>query len=274
MAVEWINLGLSRLFDAYVAWTGVLPLWASMTPLALLAALVMLFVFRHTSSPKRIERSKKLLRAYLMEMRLFSDEPALVFGAQGRLLLANARYLFWMAVPIACASVALWPLLAQMERYYGQGPLRVGEPALFTVHLNGPVNSGTGVPRLMAPAGIEVETPAVRVESEQSVVWRIRASGESAGVLRAEFPWGRVEKRIEAGGRRRPVDARRVAEAMSLWLHPGESRLVDSRAAWAEIAYPAAEVQVFGWSLHWLWALMLLSMPAALLLKRRFGVVF
>jgi hypothetical protein len=274
MLVEWINLVLSRLFDAYAASTGGLPPWASMTPLALLAALVMLFVFRHTSSPKRIERSKNLLRAYLMEMRLFSDEPALVFGAQGRLLLANAAYLFWMAVPIACASVALWPLLAQMERYYGQGPLRIGEAALFTVHLDGPVEAGGSTPRLVAPAGIDVETPAVRVEAEQSVVWRIRATSESDGVLRAEFPWGPVEKRIEAGGRRRTVDARRVAGTMSLWLHPGESRLTGSKAAWAEIEYPAAEVRLFGFRMHWLWALMLISMPAALLLKRRFGVVF
>ncbi|QOY84988.1 hypothetical protein [Paludibaculum fermentans] len=274
MLVEWINLGLSRLFDAYAALTGGLPPWVSMTPLAVSAALVMLFVFRHTSSPKRIERSKSLLRAYLMEMRLFSDEPALVFGAQGRLLLANAGYLFWMAVPIACASVALWPLLAQMERYYGQSPLKIGETALFTVHLDRPVDTGGSTPRLVAPAGIEVETPAVRVEAEQSVVWRIRATGESAGILRAEFSWGQVEKRIETGGRRRPVDARRVAAAMSLWLHPGESRLPDGRVEWAEIEYPSAEVPLFGLSMHWLWALMLISMPVALLLKRRFGVVF
>ncbi|MGC4050827.1 MAG: hypothetical protein QM757_15745 [Paludibaculum sp.] len=265
---------MSRLFDGYLALAGGLPAWATMLPLALLAALLMLFVFRHTSSPSRIERSKKLLRAYLMEMRLFSDEPVLVFGAQGRLLLANAGYLFWMAVPIACASIALLPLLAQMERYYGQVPLRIGETALFTVHLNGVVQADGSAPRLVAPAGIEVETPAIRVESEQNVVWRIRASAEGSGVLRAEFPWGRVEKRVEMGGHRRPVDARRVAGALSVWLHPGEGRLTDPVAAWAEIEYPAAEVGLFGLHMHWLWALMLISMPAALLLKRRFGVVF
>lgn len=272
MLVERVNLGLSRLFDAYAALCGGLPGWASMMPLALLAALIMLAVFRYTSSPRRIERSKRLLRAYLMEMRLFSDEPALVFGAQWRLLRANAVYLFWMAVPVACASVALWPLLAQMERLYGVEPLPLGRVALFTVHLDGPLAENGGPPRLVAPQGVDVETPAVRVEAERSVVWRIRARQAGSGVLRAEFPWGTVEKRVETGGQRRPVDPRRVSGLMSLWLHPGEARL--RGAAWAEVEYPPAEVRVLGYSMHWLLALMLLSTPAALLWRRRFGVVF
>lgn len=272
MLADWINLGLSRLFDGYAAlWRG-LPLWASLVPLSAVSAVVMLAVFRYTSRPRRIERSKQLLRAYLMEMRLFADEPALVFGAQGRLFWANARYLFWMAVPVVCASVALAPLLAQMERLYGAAPLAAGEAALFTVHLDGPVAMAGPAPRLEAPEGIEVETPAVRMEAERSVVWRIRATGRASGNLRAVFPWGAVEKSVESGGRARPVDAQRAGGWLDRWLHPGEARL--RGAAWAEVEYPAARVRLFGYPMHWLVALMVISMPLALLWKRRFGVVF
>jgi len=83
-----------------------------------------------------------------------------------------------------------------------------------------------------------------------------------------------VEKQIEAGLRQRPVVVRRVSSAGDLWLRPGERRMQGLPVAWAEIDYPDASVPLFGIHLHWLAAFLLFSMVAALLLRRRFGVVF
>jgi len=269
-----MNQGASWLFDAYISLFGGAARWVSLLPLAVLASAVMLWIFGLTSKPDAIRRAKQLLQAYLLEMRLFGDEPALVLRAQAHLLRANARYLGLMLVPVLCAGIVLLPLLAQMERFYGRGPLQPGQTALFTVHLREPVDFNSAPPRLEAPYGIRVETPAVRVAAENRVVWRLRADSEASGVLRASFAWGKVEKQIEAGWRQRPVIVRRVSSPWDLWLRPGEGRMRDLPVAWAEIDYPDASVPLFGIRLHWVVAFLLFSTATALLLKRRFGVVF
>lgn len=270
-----MNQGATWLFDAYISLFGGAARWVSLFPLALLASTAMLWIFALTSKPDAIRRAKQLLQAHLLEMRLFGDEPALVLRAQAHLLRANARYLGLMLVPVLCASIVMLPLLAQMERFYGRGVLQPGQSALFTVQLRGPVDFNSVPPRLEAPSGIRVETPAVRVAAENQVVWRIRAESEVSGVLRASFAdGGTVEKQIEAGLRQRPVVVRRVSNAGDLWLRPGERRMQGLPVAWAEIDYPDASVPLFGIRLHWLVAFLLFSMVAALLLRRRFGVVF
>jgi hypothetical protein len=269
-----MNRGASWLFDAYISLFGGAPRWVSLFPLAVLASALTLWIFALTSKPDAIHRAKQLLQAYLFEMRLFGDEPVLVLRAQGHLLLANARYLGLMLVPVLCAGILLLPVLAQMERFYGRGPLQPGQTALFTLQLSGPVDFVSPPPRLEAPSGIRVETPAVRVAAENRVVWRIRADSEASGVLRASFAWGTVQKQIEAGWRQRPVVARRVSSRGDLWLRPGEGRIQGLPVAWAEIDYPGASVPLFGVRLHWMVAFLLFSMATALLLKRRFGVVF
>jgi hypothetical protein len=118
-----------------------------------------------------------------------------------------------------------------------------------------------------------VETPAVRVAAENRVVWRIRAESEASGVLRVEFPWGAIEKRVEAGAKR-PVVPRRVSSAVDLALHPGESRIDGGPVAWAEIEYPDASVPLLGIRMHWMVVFLVFSLPTALILKRRFRVVF
>ena len=133
--MDFMNQVASRLFDSYVALFGGAPRWVSLCPLAVLAGVATLWVFGLASKPDSIRRARQLVLAYLLEMRLYGDEPALVLRAQGRLLGANARYLGLMLVPVACAAIVLLPLLAQMERFYGRAPLRLGQAALFTVQL-------------------------------------------------------------------------------------------------------------------------------------------
>src|SRR5262249_52340396 len=136
--MDWINQVASRLFDVYVALFGGAPRWVSLSPLSVVAGVVTLWVFGLASKPNSIRAAKRLLVAYLLEMRLYGDEPAMVLRAQWRLLGANVRYLGLMLVPLLCAGILLTPLLAQMERFYGRGPLQPARAALFTVQLRGP----------------------------------------------------------------------------------------------------------------------------------------
>jgi hypothetical protein len=54
---------------------------------------------------------------------------------------------------------------------------------------------------------------------------------------------------------------------------PGEHRIASNTVEWIEIRYPEAFVSVLGVQWNWLLWFFGVSMVAALLLKKRFGVV-
>ena len=244
----------------------------SLVPVSILLAIGMLWVFRRASNPEAIARTKARLMAHLYEMRLFTDEPALIWEAQKGLLTANIRYIGLMLAPVLVMSVPMIVAIAQLECFYGREPLTPGREAIVTVQLKGPA-LGTA-PVLRPPAGIAVETEGVRLDGGRQISWRIRAGRPVNGKLQVVFPDRTVEKSVDAGAGPRYVSDRRVGSMTGLLWHPAESLLPSGPVDWIEIRYPEATIQALGLRLHWLVWLVGLSMIAVLMMKRRFGVTF
>jgi hypothetical protein len=241
--------------------------------LSALAGVAMLWVFARTSNQAAIIRAKRRVYAHLMELRLFADEPALMFRAQWQLLTANARYLGWMLVPALAIAAPVALLLVRMDAYYGRAPLPVGAETLVTLATRGALDAAAPAPLLRAPDGIAVETPAVRALAERQVSWRIRALRPVSGALKITLPEGTVEKRIESGAGFRFVPGRRTSSALATLWYPDEPRLRHTPVEWIDIDYPPAEIEFLGLHWHWLIWFTLISMLTALALKRRFRVV-
>jgi hypothetical protein len=138
-----------------------------------------------------------------------------------------------------------------------------------------PLEHGEPPPILTAPAGIAVETAAIRIPSQKQLTWRIRAERPADGDLRIALPGGEVSKRIVSGA---PglydIAPRRVRSFADALRHPGESRIPHPAVEWIEVGYPRTDVAWVGFELHWLGWVLLFSIASALLLKRRFKVVF
>jgi len=246
----------------------------TLIPISLLLGVAMLWVFARTANQKAIKAAKRRLQAYLYEMRLFTDEPSLVWKAHMGLLAANARYIGLMLVPAIVLTVPMVLLFAHLEAWYGRAPLPLGRAALVTVQMKAALDPAAPSPGLSAPPEVAVETPPVRVLSERQVSWRIRPKAPVSGVLRIVLPSGAVEKRIEAGTGMRYISDRRVSGLLDRVWHPAEPRLPAGDIDWIEISYPSATMHWLGLDLHWLFWLLLFSMLSALLLKNRFGVTF
>jgi hypothetical protein len=241
--------------------------------LSALAGLLMLWLFGRTSNQAAIARTKRRVYAHLYELRLFADEPSLMWRAQGQLLAANARYLGLMLIPAVVVAVPIIVLLIRLDAYYGRAPLPVGSDAIVTLETHGTLDPHSPAPRIEAPSGIAVETPAVRVISERQVSWRIRALRPVSGELKFALPEGTAEKRIESGSGFRFVPGRRTSSAMAALWYPDEPRLAGSAVKWIEVEYPSAEIEFLGLRWHWLIWFTLISMLTALVFKKRFGVV-
>lgn len=244
----------------------------SLAPLSLLVGVGMLWVFKVTSNPEAILKVKARLMACLYEMRLFVDDPLLVWKAQWGLMVANVRYIALMLMPALVMTAPMILIFGQLECFYGYSPLQPGEAAVVTIQMT---KAGAGLtPTLRAPEGIVVETPPVHVDDGRQISWRIRALRPTAGDLQIVFPNGTMEKSVDAGKGPQYLSERRVSSAIDLVLYPGESRLAAGPVDWIELQYPSATVHALGLDLNWLIWLLVLSMASALLLKRRFKVSF
>ena len=234
---------------------------------SVLAGVGMVYVFRRWSDQGALRATANRMLAYLMEFRLFIDEPALVVRAQRDLFVENWRLLRLLARPSLILIVPSIVLLSQMDAWYGRSPLRVGGPAVVTVQVKdlGRVDAAGIV--LRAPAGIRVETPGVRVPSLNQISWRIRPIAAAFGELEVIEPQRVVTKSIAAGpGVRYLSERRSVAE---FFMHFSEPPLFDSSIASIEVLYPAATIL----HLHWLEWFLLISSATALVIYAAPGVI-
>jgi hypothetical protein len=233
----------------------------------------MVWVFGRTSDQRGMKQVKRRIQAGLLELRLFVDEPVISLRAQRRLLTANLRYLalalrpaLWMAIPVGL-------LLIHLESFYERAPLRLAEPAVVTIRMSAAWDPSAPPPELIAPEGVQLLGPPVRVPATREVSWRILPSSPGTRILQFQFNREIVSKWMEAGGQQQYVPGRIVRSAWGSLLSPGEGRIHAGFADWIEIRYPEAELRVFGVRVNWLVWFLAVSMAAGLFLGKRFGVV-
>jgi uncharacterized membrane protein (DUF106 family) len=270
-----VNAVLGKLFDLLLLPFRSLNPWAGMAFISLLTGLLMLFIYRLTSSQSGIRRVKDKIKAHLLELRLFKDNMGVTMKAQGQILQANLRYLGLNLKPLLVMIVPLILILAQLNLWFGSEPLSVGRPAILKVRLQLGVNVlGTEI-SLESPPEIAVETPPLRLEEPREVDWRLKPTSA-----------GRFELIIKAGDKRYlktvVVDGRRLEKVSSIKvkkslldeiLYPGEKALSGgSRIKAIEIVHPAKKLPLFGLRLHWLIAYLGLSIIFGFALKKPFRV--
>jgi hypothetical protein len=218
-------------------------LW-TLAPVSLAAGALMIWVFRWTADTEALRTAANRIQAHLMEFWLFVDEPWLVWKSWKGLLIANARLIGLLAVPVVILSVPMTPLFFCLDAWYGSSPLRVGEPAVVTAAVNGPAV-------LKAPEGMLVESPPVRIFSQHEVSWRIRPLRPLSGELQLTAGGATVNKSVEAGQGLRYLSRKRTRSLLELVRYPTEAPLTAGPVSWIEVDYPAASVPFLGFEAHW-----------------------
>jgi hypothetical protein len=260
--LAWLNAGAdavgTRLFAPFAA----VPNWLSATLVAAVAGVLLLVVYKYTSSQRAIKRVRDNIDANLLALKLFRDNANVAVGAQGRLLLGAARLLVLGLVPTAVMIVPVSLLLGQLSLWYQQRPLRVGDEALVTVHLNGDPAPFPDV-RLEPTPAVEVNVGPVRVFSKREVCWTVTA--RENGYHRLVFRVGdqEVEKELAVGDGLMRVSNRRPARELSedLLFNPAEEPFPpDCPVAWIDVSGPARPAWTVGadsWAASWFVASMI-----------------
>jgi len=246
----------------------------SLAALGIALGLLVLLVLRKTSNQAAIRSIRRQLQACLYELRLFVDEPALVWRAQVRLLWLNVRYLALMLRPALILAIPMLFLFSLLEPFCGKVPLEVSESSLVTLKLVQPSGVLGPAPILQVPDGFKVETPAVRMQGTGLICWRVRAGKASSGLVRVVFPTEIVTKRIASGTGGKLLSTRRVRSVWQWFWYPTETLLPAGKVDWIEIEYPSRGFSWLGMELPWFVWILVFSMVAVVVLKRPLGVTF
>ena len=270
--VEIINNILTRLFG-FVIWPlqSFDPIWALIL-VSLLTGLLMLWLFGKVSRQEAIRRVKNKIRGNLLAIRLFQHDVRVVLQVQGRILRETLTYVRYSLTPMLVLIVPVMLIIIQLNHHFSIEPLRVGEAALVQAKLSDPTILTKGV-SLDAPVGVTVETPAVRIETEGEVAWRIRVENPGRYPLQLRLGDETVEKQLVAGEGWGAVSALRTSSLLDLILYPGEASIEQPTGVESvEVKYRPLPLSVLGWNLHWLVLFFILSIVFAFALKGLFGV--
>jgi hypothetical protein len=270
-----INGALNGLFNVLFLPFQSLGSWTGMIVISLLTSFLMLYVFRFTSNQAGILREKNLIKAHLLELRLFKDNMAVQFRSQGKILLANLRYVGHNARPMLVMIVPIMLVLVQLNLRYGSESLKPGEPALLKVKLAKGYLAIETAAALESSDEVEIETPPLRIEDEGEIDWRIRGRRNGIGRLTLAIGTERFEKAVVVGAKAPArISPIRVGRGIiDRILNPGEPPLPKgSPVESVEVRYAAARMDFFGARIHWLVVYFVLSIVFGFAFKGVFKV--
>jgi uncharacterized membrane protein (DUF106 family) len=262
--------GLLKLYFAAFSWA---PPLAGLAVLSAVIGAAMLWVFKKTSDQKRMKLVKRRVYASLLELRVFADEPAVSWRAQKSLFAANFRYMGLALKPALYMAAPMVLLILHLESFYARAPLPVGQEAIVTMAMAPGWDARAAAPAVTAPAGVEIAGPPVRVEAAREISWRIVPRSAVSGQLVFRVGGSEVARGIEAGPGQRYVAGKNVRSVMGSVWDPAQPRVASDAVEWIDVGYPDATISAFGVRLSWLVWFFGISVVAALVLKKRFGVV-
>lgn len=270
-----VNAALSGFFDLLLSPLRSANPWIPMAVISLLTGFLMLGIYRAVSDQDGILKVKSCIKAHLLELRLFKNDLGVSLRAQGRILVANLRYIGYAFKPLLVMIIPVMLILIQLNDWFGSRPLAVGESALVKAELAEGFSPLETDFRLEAPDGLVLETEPLRVEEDREVNWRIRAA--APGVHELVLRWGgasAAKKVVVGDGRLARVSTARVRT--NVWReisHPGERALPgDGPVTTLEVRYPERRLDLFGMGVHWLVAYFVLSLVLGFAFKGLFKV--
>ena len=196
--------------------------------------------------------------------------------AIGNVFRNNIQYLRHSLRPLVFILIPVLIIMVQLGIRYSDQPLLPGQKAGVTVRLaEDAVPSRTAL-TLVAPKGVRVVSPALRIDARGEIDWKIQAELPGRHTLVFETADDRIEKVLEVGPERRVGKVGAVRARANTWdafLYPSEPPIPrDSVIQSVHVSYPHRELRFLGITVHWLVAFFIISVAAGFALKGAFGI--
>ena len=242
---------------------------------SILTAILALFIYRLFSSPEAIRGAKRLVKAHILEMRLFQEDPVLMGRAIRSMVGANLAYMRLHLKPLLVMLLPVLVLLVHAEARFGYRPFLPGEKILVRSFWKTDLQAGNGRAYELFPGeGLELESPPLRLAVDREVHWRLSARATGNLRLTLKGPDRTYSGNVRVSDQLLPVSRKAVAKdtwqalvdpaAVSL---PGRGDLIA-----VEVEYPRRLWGIAGHRVEWIWLFLLFSIGAGYALKGLFRV--
>jgi hypothetical protein len=265
--MDIVLVGITALFDLVLKPFEYLPAWVGLAVISAIAGIVLLKLFGVFSNQMKIRKAKDEIKACLLGIALYRNDFRVMLRMQGKMLMANVRYLTASLPSILVLVVICVPLLGQLNVRYGYRPFAVNETFSLYVYVDDKkhVNDIS----LKTNGAIKAVTPALRIKDTGEVDWKLEAETPGRCEIAISNSGHDYSKRITVGDHASRVEPLRTKSYFYALLYPGEELLPsESKIESVEIKYPGAEVNVFGYEMHWLWVFCVVSIASGLAFKR------
>jgi len=240
--------------------------------LSIVTGLVMIVLFGYLSDQKAVRVAKDQLRAQLLAVRLFQDQPQVVLRAYGRILTGTGRYLRVSFKPLAVIILPMIALLVYGDRYLGSLPFQTNQPILLKARLDKPESLDNISLRL--PAGLAESAPAVHIADDNEVDWRLVASAEGNYTVNVLAEGQEIGKQVVVSNNLAHLSECRLRG--HLWqrlLDCAEPALpANAPVRLLAVNYPTRDIDLGPWTANWLVVFFVVSLAAALLFKFILGI--
>jgi uncharacterized membrane protein (DUF106 family) len=259
----WIfNSIMGKIFEIlFIPFRSMNP-WVAMIVVSFLTAILMLLVYRYTSNQEGIKKVKNRIKAHLLEIRLYKDSMSISLKAQGKIVLANFKYIALNFKPLLVMIIPIILIIIQINFWFGYDSLKSGQPTLLKVKLAEGYNPIQHVIALEPSPEVNIETDPLRIEEDYEVNWRI--SPQSRGnhdlniVIGSQSITKSFASELRALSRISPI--RYNHHFLNNLLYPVEKPIEkDIPVKSIEVIYPARYLNLFGFNVHWLIAFFALS---------------
>ena len=267
---------ITRAFDAILTPFAGLHPWVGLTVVSVVTGVVMLLIFGKTSNQEKIAEAKDKLKAYVMEMWIFRNDTVVMFSAIGSVLRSNLQYLRQSLRPLVFLFLPVLIIMVQLGIRYADEPLMLGDRAVISVKLKEDVVPSQTDLELIAPKGVRVVSPALRIDSKGEVLWEIMAEQQGHHQIAFDTQGETVKKTIDVSSLRRLGKVSTVKARANSWnafLYPAEPPIPsDSIIESIRVSYPHRELRFLGLTVNWLLAFFVISVAAGFALKGVFGI--
>lgn len=249
-------------------WQGIL--WG--IPVGLIA----LLIYRFASNQADITRTKNGIKANLLALRLFRDDLGVVLRTQGKIFRLVGRYLRLGLLPLVILLVPVVLLLIQIESRFAYQTMNVGKSAMLAVTVDDSLQPSRADAVVATSKGLRVETPALRMDSEQRILWRISPVEPGEHSVSVRLGDREVVRQVWADKPRPELLMPSIYRSGDIrsFGSPGEDSIdAESGVAAISVEYAPSDDLFAGLSPA-SWAMFVSSLVFGFVLRRPLGVVF
>ncbi|MBN1232166.1 MAG: hypothetical protein JXA60_02285 [Candidatus Coatesbacteria bacterium] len=257
--MHYLNYFLTTLFIPFSFIAISLPDWVAITLISLLTSVLALFVYKKVSDPLKIKTAKSMVKAGILEMLLFKDNPAQTVKSLKFVLSANLKYFLANLKPVAYLIIPAIVLIIQVEPHLAHRPFKKNETFLFSLR-------GINKPDVEFK-GLIKETDPFFLEEENRYYWRLKYNSDKDAIIKLSDK----TREIKVKGSKNSFLFSGSSKSLSGILSPVPYNALDGIQAY-EIKYPEREIEFLSVKTYWLYPYFLLTILFAFILKGFFKV--